>query len=678
MKTTTNVFITFAILGAAALYLQQADLDSVPQADANDIRITLSTPSADQASSFAHTAEAAGDHHDLVYGETVVAVPADSTGRAVTSRVSREEQQDREQKLQVAQAKMSGPVAALAMAGGPGLADVIVSYDDHPELFEADRVKALGGEVIRHYEVLKLLAIRIPAESLVELAIEDDVARLSLDDTVVTSSTAAHVAAKVPAYPSGNLNYDGYDQTVAVLDTGVAYHDDLPSNVRQYSFLDGEFPRPSIEYDGDDIEIEKYNSDSRVDGYGHGTHVAGIITGNGGSSSGNYIGAADGSSVLSLQVLDENGEGQLSDVLAALEWLLKYGDAFEVSVANLSLGKPITESNTTDPLVAAVEAVWDSGIVVVVAAGNFGREGYFSITSPGNSRKVITVGSLTDNGTGSNYGDDYASTYSSLGPTAEDHVVKPDLLAPGNRLVAASAEKSTLADLLPGNVVACTISDDCKKRSYLELSGTSMAAAMVSAAAARMLDKDDDLSPATIKARLMRSARKIGESPVVVGAGLLDVEAAMNETGVVSGQALSPLVSYEANSGGTLIQDTAQLWGSKIWGAGYLWTDGITANGYLWTDGSRLSTSSDISSSGYLWTDGGLWANGYLWTDGGVAAFGYLWTDGGVNANGYLWTDGGGFDANGFLWTDGGLNALALYDLWGSNPSLNDDEHTSD
>ena len=187
-----------------------------------------------------------------------------------------------------------------------------------------------------------------------------------------------------------------------------------------------------------------------------------------------------------------------------------------------------------------------------------------------------------------------------------------------------------------------------------------------------MLDKEPWLSPATVKARLMRSARKLDESPIVAGAGLLDIDAAMNETGVVSGQALSPLMSFDSATGGTLVQDTASLWGNDLWGAGYLWTDGggVSSNGYLWTDGG-------VNASGYLWTDGEIWANGYLWTDGGVAAFGYLWTDG-VNATGYLWTDGG-VNSNGYLWTDGGgVRAKALYDLDSANPSLNDDAPNSD
>jgi serine protease AprX len=676
MNILTKTSITIAILGAAAFAVHTSDSDmvSLPGADhamqgpsavaspgvqANTMTVITAEWYAQRAADAAEIA-AEDRYETLSYayaddGQRRNVASNGSTGKANGSLDS---------ETQAATAKMSGPVAKLALAGGPGTSEIIVSYSDRPELFEDGRVEALGGEVLRHYEVLDLLAIRLPNESLIEFAVEDEVERISLDELVLAGSVAARRAANSPKYPSGNAAFAGRGQTVAILDTGVAAHYDLAGPVSQYSFLNGAYPTPTL----NGTTVAAGDSEARVDGYGHGTHVAGIIAGNGHGSSGQFRGPAPQTSILSLQVLDADGHGQMSDVMAALDWLLQYGSYFNVTVANLSLGKPITESYATDPLVAAVEAVWDSGIVVVVAAGNFGREGYFSITSPGNSRKVITVGSLTDNGTGDDFSDDYASTYSSRGPTVVDHVVKPDLMAPGNRVVAALSDSSNLAALLPNNVVACSATTTCSD-DYIALSGTSMATPVVAAAVALMLEKDPSLTPATVKARLMRSAHKMPESPVVVGAGLLDIDAALNETAVVTGEALSPLMSFDKESGGTLVQDTASLWGDDIWGAGYLWTDGVAANGYLWTDGG-------VDASGYLWTDGGIWANGYLWTDGGVAAFGYLWTDG-VEANGYLWTDGG-IDAKGYLWTDGGgFKAMSLYDLDDANPSLNDDDHSS-
>ena len=193
----------------------------------------------------------------------------------------------------------------------------------------------------------------------------------------------------------------------------------------------------------------------RSDGLGHGTHVAGILSGSGYGSSGEHKGVATSAKLLSLKVLDDDGRGVASDTIAALDWLISYGSYFDIEVVNMSVGKGVEESNQTDPLVLAIEQVWDSGIVVVVAAGNYGRDGHMTITSPANSRKVITVGSLTDKGTGDDFGDDFVSTYSSVGPTLGDHVLKPDLVAPGNKVTAAVSLNSKLLGDLPDRVVNC-------------------------------------------------------------------------------------------------------------------------------------------------------------------------------------------------------------------------------
>ena len=522
--------------------------------------------------------------------------------------------------------KMSGPVAALA-AVGSGMAEIVVRYDQHPALFDDERVADLGGEVTRVYEHLDMRAITIPAASLVELAVDDNVDWLSLDDEISSTSVASRLAANVPAAGSINSGYSGSNIGIAVLDTGVSKHGDLGDNILQYSFLDGAYPEPEVA----NGEILVFNDSPRDDKFGHGTHVAGVLSGSGTDSENEFKGSATGARVLALQVLDKDGGGSMSDVMAALDWLLTYGSYFDIRVVNLSLGKGISESNETDPLVIAVESLWDAGMIVVVAAGNDGFYGSMTVTSPGNSRKVITVGSLTDNGTGADYADDYVSSFSSKGPTVGDYVLKPDLLAPGNRVVAAIPNNSKLAIALPGRVKKCKKSgcgDD-----YLEMSGTSMATPLVSAAVALMLDKDPSLTPATVKARLMRSAMKIDADPSEAGAGLLDVEAALDDSGTVSGEALSPLMIFDAASDGVLVEDTAVLWGDTVWGSGYLYN-----NGFSWSSGAAFTDENGITANGYMWTDGGVSAKGYMWTDGGVSAKGYMWTDG-VHAKSLLTGD---------------------------------------
>ena len=531
--------------------------------------------------------------------------------------------------------KMSGPVAALAAAGGNELVDIVVRYAEYPQLFDDATVAKLGGEVTRTYQTFDMRAVRIPASALEALAANEKVDWLSVDDSVSFTSVASREAANLPGAGSTHAGWSGSSVGVAVLDTGVAAHADLDANIVQYSFLNGAYPTPLVA----NGTVASLNDDAREDLFGHGTHVAGILTGSGADSDDAYQGAATGSTILSLQVLDANGGGSMSDVMAALDWLLEYGSYFDIRVVNLSLGKGISESNTTDPLVLAVEALWDAGMVVVVAAGNDGNAGSMTITSPGNSRKVITVGSLTDNGTGTDYTDDYVSSFSSTGPTVGDLVLKPDLVAPGNRIVAAVAQGTTLANLLPGRVVNCT-ANQCGSI-YLEMSGTSMATPLVSAAVALMLEKNPTLSPATVKARLMRSARKISADASSAGAGLLDVDAALGETGTITGDALSPLMIPDAATNGVLVQDTAMLWGDDQWGSGYLFNDGFTwATGYGWTD------ESGVTAYGYAWTDADVWAKGYGWTDEDIGAKGYGWTDEDMGAHSFFEDTGSGLTIN--------------------------------
>jgi len=525
--------------------------------------------------------------------------------------------------------KMSGPVAALVDAGGSGMVEIVARYTEQPALFDDDIVAALGGEVTRSYQTLEMRAIRLPADALLDLASENNIDWLSVDDEISFTSVASRAAANVPTSSSPFAGYSGTNVGIAVLDTGVADHADLDPNIVQFSFLNGAYPVPII-VNG---EIVTLNNDPREDLFGHGTHVAGILTGSGADSAGDYKGTATSGTVLSLQVLDKNGGGSMSDVMAALDWLLVYGSYFDIRVVNLSLGKGISESNTTDPLVLAVENIWDAGMVVVVAAGNEGNSGSMSVTSPGNSRKVITVGSLTDNGTGNDDSDDYVSSFSSTGPTIGDLVLKPDLVAPGNRIVATITSDAKLAKQLSGRVKNCKESQ-CTSI-YLEMSGTSMATPLTSAAVALMIDKDPSLTPATVKARLMRSARKIDADASTSGAGVLDVEAALGETGVMSQEALSPLMIPDDATNGVLVQDTGVLWGADHWGSGYLFNDGFTwATGYGWTD------ENGVTANGYAWTDEDVWAKGYGWTDEDISAKGYGWTDN-VSAKSLVEDNGG-------------------------------------
>src|SRR5262249_51932204 len=195
--------------------------------------------------------------------------------------------------------------------------------------------------------------------------------------------------------------------------------------------------------------------------WGRGREVGGLRGGNGNASGGWIRGTAPRANIINLRVLDANGAGTDSAVIAAIQRAIQLKNTYNIRIINLSLGRRVMESYTLDPLCQAVEQAWKAGIVVVVAAGNNGRDhsmnanGYGTVKAPGNDPYVITVGAMNTHATQS-LSDDTMATYSSKGPTLVDHVIKPDIVAPGNRIVTLLATGSTLDLRNPGNRVSPT------------------------------------------------------------------------------------------------------------------------------------------------------------------------------------------------------------------------------
>ena len=239
---------------------------------------------------------------------------------------------------------------------------------------------------------------------------------------------------------------------------------------------------------------------SPYDDCGHGTHICGIIGGSGAAAAGRYQGMAPGCNLVAVKVLDRKGNGYAADVLAGIAWLLERKDRLGVRIVNISVGsygkKGMSENSA---LVRGVNEAWDAGLVVVVAAGNNGPR-RMSITTPGISRKVITVG-CSDDDTEVLVGGSRMVDYSGRGPTAAC-VCKPDLVAPGC------------------SVVSCASRPD----RYTIKSGTSMSTPIVSGAIALLLEKYPDMTNRDVKLKLMESARDIGLAKNQQGWGLLDVE----------------------------------------------------------------------------------------------------------------------------------------------------------
>src|SRR5579859_711845 len=295
--------------------------------------------------------------------------------------------------------------------------------------------------------------------------------------------------------------------SVAVLDSGVAADADLTQASNRIV--------ASVGFAG-------VRDPNRPDVGGHGTHIAGIIAGDGTRSAGQFEGMAPHANIVDVQVLDGNGNGRESSILRGIEWVLAHEAQFNIRIINLSFGALAQGSYRTDPLAAGVEIAWKRGLTVVVAAGNGGpRSG--TVETPAIDLYVISVGSTDDQATLS-LTDDTLAWFSAWG-TPSDSTARPDLIAPGRRVVSIRVPGSTLDTLLPDHVVLAS-----NGAAYMRLTGTSMATAVVSGAAALILERQPGLTPDQVKQILVGTTQPFGLSapPAGAGAGLLDAYAATN------------------------------------------------------------------------------------------------------------------------------------------------------
>ncbi|HET9697704.1 MAG TPA: S8 family peptidase [Terriglobales bacterium] len=424
--------------------------------------------------------------------------------------------------------------------------NVIVQYRVTPTATHFGRLNAHGAKMNRDLRrAIKGGAFAVPGNRLQELANDPDVVYISPDRPLNASTLPndLYETAVNAAYGWG-LGYDGTGIGVAVIDSGVNQLKDFKTGPGTYRIVYSQSFVP-----GDS---------SANDGFGHGTHVAGIIGGSGANSSGpqattQFQGIAPNVNIVNLRVLDNSGGGSDSSVISAIQTAISLKDTYNIKIINLSVGRPPYESYTLDPLCQAVEQAWNAGIVVVVAAGNMGRDnsfenyGYGTINVPGNDPYVITVGSMKPMGTGSR-GDDLIATYSSKGPTVYDHIVKPDIVAPGNNVISTLASTSATLFTASSAVPTSTyLSNGTSSASsdYMMLSGTSMATPVVAGAAALLLQQNSQLTPDQVKAKLMKTADKTFPSTssytdpttgityndqydiFTIGAGYLDIQAAL-------------------------------------------------------------------------------------------------------------------------------------------------------
>ena len=386
-------------------------------------------------------------------------------------------------------------------------------------------------------------------------------------------------------------------------------------------------------------------------------------------------------------MLDANGEGSDSYVIAAIDRAIQLKSTYNIRVMNLSLGRPVYESYADDPLCQAVEAAWRAGIVVVVSAGNdgrdnsFGNDGYGTINAPGNDPYVITVGAMRSMGT-ADPSDDAVASYSSKGPSAIDHVVKPDIVAPGNQIASLLVQHGTLGLTNPQNVVLLSAyqSNASKVGSipvqptynadsnsappgvkigsgysshYYILNGTSMATAVVSGAVAILLQAQLALTPDQVKMLLMQTASKTFPTVTnvtdattgqtftsyydifTIGAGYLDLKSALKQIKQApSGPtAMSPTAIYDSTSGDVELSfDPSSVFSDKaMWGA-----SSANANKAMW-GASGVWSDSVLAGNKAIWGASSVWGNKAMWGASSDTAEKAMWGAGAIWSNKALW-----------------------------------------
>ena len=560
-------------------------------------------------------------------------------------------------------------------AQGSGESNVIVEFHD-----DADDTAVLRGFGRRGLRLKSVngRVLQIPDALLERLAEHPRVKRIHHDRPVAAdvARTALAIGSRAVVTLMG---YTGAGVGVAVIDSGITnWHDDLrlesygesaPSSLTLASTSLAKtglvMPRNQRVAHFKDF-VNGYTKP--YDDWGHGTHVAGIIAGNGYDTVGVRQGIAPGAHIVSLKALARDGSGTISNVIAALDYAIANKAQFNIRVINMSLSAGVFESYHTDPLTLAAKRAVEAGIVVVASAGNMGKAAdgspqYGAIGAPANAPWVLTVGASSTEGTVTRR-DDTVATFSSRGPTMYDFAAKPDLVAPGAGIVSLSDPLSRLYSdkaqylsdgFLPG----------LSYKPYLTLSGTSMAAPVVAGTVALMLHANPSLTPNLVKAILQFTAQVDPDYDFLTqGAGFLNARAAVVLAEYFkNGQ---PGAAYPKMSGwsrhifwgtyrvsGGVLTPNANAWGSNI-----VWGEAQTPVGQNIVWGENCDT---VDCDNIVWGSNIVWGNfdtlnNIVWgnTDGDNLVWGYahgvdniVWG----SLDNIVWgTDCGGADCDNIVW----------------------------
>ncbi len=346
----------------------------------------------------------------------------------------------------------------------------LVEVFDFPKArryFEKRNVK-----ILKEYQFLNLFCLDATLNDVY------DFARMPFVKYIAHSSKVqsfCNVARKIMGVD--DIEYAGDNITVAIIDTGICPH------------LDFTLGKNRIKKFVDFVHKQKMPYDDN----GHGTFVTGVLCGSGIMSFGKYSGFAKNADIISIKALDQNGEASATTILDAVEWVYKNQRKYDIRVVCMSFGSEPLGHN--DPIMRGAEKLWNSGIVVVAAAGNSGPE-YYTIKSPGISSKIITVGGFDDNRIGDTFNENFfeIAPFSSRGPAFSR--IKPDVVAPSV------------------DIVSCGRHSD-----YVTLSGTSVSAPMIAGICALILQKYPHLKPDQVKRVLLQSSKGITHNRNIEGMG---------------------------------------------------------------------------------------------------------------------------------------------------------------
>jgi serine protease AprX len=476
-------------------------------------------------------------------------------------------------RLGVLAALAVGTVPAAAHAAPARPVEMIVQF--RAGVTPAERlaaVRAAGGRVTRDLHLIRGLGARLPAGGADKLAREPVVAQVT--PNAATSTTASTTGTRWGTWNSAalstalvqstrtdkawtNTTYHatGSGVTVAVIDTGVA--GDLP-DFRVSDANAGSRVVASV--------VTNPSATTATDRYGHGTHVAGLVAGNGNALPagdplrGRFAGTAPEAGLVSIKVSDDHGNSSLIDVIAGLQFAVDHKADYGIRVVNLSMNSSVAQSYRTDPLDAAAEAAWFHGLVVVTAAGNRGTAADAVSYAPANDPYVIAVGGVDDHGT-KDTADDTLAGWSSRG-TTQDGIAKPDIVAPGAHIAAPLAPGSDFPSLCP----ACVVDGR-----YFRIGGTSMAAPIVAGIAADLIAAHPSWTPDQVKGALTyrggHNARAWNLRQTADGAWEAAADSALTATsGELAGnRGLVPSTLIDPSTGD--IDYTRASWSRASWSA---------------------------------------------------------------------------------------------------------------